>query len=70
MERGKVLRRCAGAICSFTQRVSSAWMVLPVVVVEADTLVPFERLLDGDIDMHGMVGYELCAGRSGMVLAS
>lgn len=45
-------------------------MVLPVVVVEADTLVPFERLLDGYIDMHGMVGYELCEGRSGMVLAS
>lgn len=45
-------------------------MVLPVVVVEADTLVPFERLLDGYIDMHGMAGYQLCAGRSGMVLAS
>lgn len=41
----------------FTQSVVGAWNMLSGVVVEADMLVAFKRLLDRHVDMRGMEGF-------------
>lgn len=45
------------------QRIAGACNALLRMVVVADTLVPFQRLLDRHMDKLGIEGYELRAGR-------
>lgn len=57
--RGKICRAIF-----FTQEVVGAWnTLLGVVVVEANTIVVFERLLDSHMDMRGLEGDGSRAGR-------
>lgn len=55
--RGAEFREVQGNFL-FTRR-----MRVSVLVVEADTIVVFKRLLDRCIDMPGMEENRLCAGR-------
>lgn len=55
--RGAEFREVQGNFL-FTRR-----MRVSVVVIEADTIVVFKRLLDRCIDMPGMEENRLCAGR-------
>lgn len=49
---------------------SKAWNVLLGMVVEADMIVTFKRLLDRHRDLKGMEGYGTCASRKEFVLTS
>lgn len=47
----------AGMFFFYPQRMVGAWNTLPVVVMEAGTIVAFPRLLDRHIDMQRMERY-------------
>lgn len=48
----------------------SVWNTLPGVLVVADMIVVFKRLVDKHMDMQGLEGDGLCAGRQDLCFAS
>lgn len=52
----------------FTQRMMGAWKALPGMVVEADTIVAFNRFFDRYMNMQGMKEYGSHAGNGDLFI--
>lgn len=59
--RGAKLKDVWGTF--LTRRVVGTWNVLSGMVVEADTIVEFKMIMVMHMDVFGIEGYGLCAGR-------
>lgn len=66
--RGAQFKRDVWGNFCFTQKVVGVWNMLPLVMVEADTIVAFRRFFDRHMNMQEIERSGLCAGRGDSLL--